>query len=617
MIPLSNSVGRSWPALATSRFWRGARRRIDLVRLGAGAAVVSALALLQPSVSAGAEPIQLKIVGGLSGVSQFTKLERPFWLSMSAEFLQPGAAFEDIMRRGAAIGQYPQAEGRIDEFVAEVLTWHRACKGSQERLLPDGRWLLITERRMSEGLVVGIRTEITALKEALGELAAANKALTDRDRALEFIAHHDDLTKIPNRALFRKRLEEMLGGLASSEPGLALLYLDLDRFKDVNDTLGHPVGDVILQEVARRLLAEAGSRQPVFRLGGDEFAVICLSTRLPADAESLSQRLIEALSRPYLVDGRRVDIGASVGVAVAYEPDADSLLKNADLALYNAKSLGRSTHCLFDPELAIRLETRIAMENDLRLALSRAELEIAYQPIYDLSTDRTCGLEALMRWRHPSRGIIGPGEFIPLAEQTGLIREIGAWVLRRACQDVASLPHGLKVAVNMSPLQLTADNLVATVVDALSGAGLKPTRLELEITETALVGSEGGTIANLHALSALGIGIALDDFGTGYSSLSHLRSFPLRKIKIDQSFVREMVTRADSLAIVRSVTQLAAELGMDTTAEGIETSEQLERVREAGCTQAQGYLLGRPQPLLGAVAFLDRRVPHVRSREVA
>ena len=549
--------------------------------------------------------------------------------AVSAPLLRPGVTFEEIIRGGAALGQYPEAAGRVDTFVDDLVRWHRAGAGSLERLLPDGRWLLITERRMKDGGVVGIRTDITALKNALGQLAEAeeqahraaaetrlqNDALIERDRALEHMAHHDDLTMLPNRALFRKELERQLSEALAGDRHVALLYLDLDRFKDVNDTLGHPIGDALLKEVARRLLACTGASHPVFRLGGDEFAVICRSLDAAGDAEKLSRDLIAAIDRPFAIQGRAVKVGASIGIAVADGSDADALLQNADLALYRAKARGRGVHEVFVPEMARCLQRRVEMENDLRAALVVGGFEIAYQSVVDLASERACGFEALLRWRHPDRGLVSPGEFVPLAEETGLIEEIGAWVLRNACQDVAALPGALKVAVNLSPRQLASPGLLDVVAEALGHAGLAPERLEVEITETALLGSDGYTIDNLRRLGALGLDLVLDDFGTGFSSLSHLRAFPLSKIKIDKSFVQEMETRADCRAIVASVAQLARRLGMGTTAEGVETHHQLQLVREAGCTQAQGFLLGRPQPLLAAVAGLQHgsgRLPPVR-----
>lgn len=540
----------------------------------------------------------------------------------SAPLLVKGAKFEDIIRRGVELGQYPEAEGQADEFTRKTVAWHRSGTGSMERLLPGGRWLLITERPMPDGRIVGIRTDITPLKRALAEVEFAsgqahlaaeetrrqNEALQERDRALDHLAHHDDLTGLPNRALFRKQLEAVLHD-HSSRDGVALLYLDLDRFKDVNDTLGHPVGDELLRIVARRLLDVCGSSHPVCRLGGDEFAVIFTAPKLAEAAEELSNRLVAECRAPASVDGRPVSVGASIGIAFANGQDADGLLKAADLALYQAKALGRGAHCVFTPNMATELQARVALEQDLRRALDHEQFEIAYQPIYDLASGRPSGFEALLRWFHPDRGHVSPGEFIPAAEKAGLIPEIGSFVIRRACADIAPLPEHLRIAINLSPLQIVSGSVVELIAGVLQETGLAPPRLELEVTETAFAGNDQSVADNLASLRQLGAQIVLDDFGTGYSSLSHLRNYPLSKIKIDQSFVREMGTRSDCAAIVSTVVELAGRLGMSTTAEGVETEEQLELVRRAGCTQAQGYLLGRPQAILAAVASLTRSDP--------
>ncbi len=533
----------------------------------------------------------------------------------SAPFMTRGTSFEEVIRRGAEVGQYPEAAGRVDAFVRAIVAWHREAKGSMERLLPGGRWLLITERRTADGCTVGIRTDITAIKTALADLADANAraneataealrqnaALTEREGRIRFLAHHDDLTKLPNRVLFRDELDAALRAVRAAGRALALLYLDLDRFKDVNDTLGHPTGDALLRIVAERLRACVREGDFIARLSGDEFAIVCRACDLPGDAEALSARVIAELGRPYEVLGHALVLGVSVGIAVAdAQADADTLLKQADVALYRAKAEGRGLARVFQPEMGARLRERLALEADLRQALDRRQLELAYQPIYDLGAQTLCGFECLLRWRHPGLGLVSPAAFIPVAEETGMIVEIGAWVLRQACADIAPLPAHLKVAVNLSPLQLAASDVVERVAQALAATGLAPARLELEITETALLANDRHTLEALGRLRALGARTVLDDFGTGYSSLSHLRLFPLDKIKIDRSFVQDMAVRPDSAAIVTALAGLARELGMDTTAEGVETAEQLALVRRAGCTQVQGYLLGKPQPLLAA-----------------
>ena len=537
--------------------------------------------------------------------------------SLSAPFMAAGAHFEDIIRGGAQLGQYPQATGDIEEFVQDVSFWHRQGSGSIERLLPDGRWLLITERPMRDGGIVGIRTDITALKAALAELAAAharaneaaeearqqNVALIEQESRIRFLAHHDDLTSLQNRFAFRGQIARLLPRVAEEAGAVALLFLDLDRFKDVNDTLGHPVGDLLLLSVAERLGTCVRNTDCVARLGGDEFAVLCLDPEQPQQAEALGARIIEVLSQPYFIQERTISISASVGIAIAEGPDfdADLLLKQADLALYQAKALGRGIHCVFTAEMDEQLRARLALEADLRKAIEERQFELSYQPIFDLKSSKLCGFEALLRWHHPERGLVGPAEFVPLAEETRLIVDLGEWVLRQACTDAAQLPGDLRIAVNLSPVQLIFGDAVATVREILAETGLDPARLELEITETALLANDNRNLGTLRSLKALGVRIVLDDFGTGYSSLSHLRLFPLDKVKIDSSFVRDMTAHSDSAAIVTAVAALATELGMTTTAEGIETQDQLDAVDRAGCTEAQGYLLGKPEPILQAV----------------
>jgi diguanylate cyclase (GGDEF)-like protein len=661
--------------------------------------------------------------------------------AISAHLLTPGVRFEQILRDGASLGQYPGVEGdAIDAFVRETVAWRRSNAGSLERLLPDGIWLLIRERRIPTGGFVGIRTDITAIKraasdlalanqrvgEAMAELQQQNETLVERDHALRtqnmlfdaalnnmsqgllmmdsdhrlivcnrrfldmfrigasqcspgttaatlfrtieasgglghesarytyeqhellagsqrpgsfvvteddrfalsvlqrqlpdggwiatyedvterhraegrihFMAHHDSLTRLPNRVLFRNSMEHALRQLGETGRRLALLYLDLDRFKLVNDTLGHPTGDALLEAVADRLRDCVRSSDFVARLGGDEFAIIHSSPRLHDTATGLATRIIGALSAPYRIGDRSVEVGVSVGIAIANnaEVDSDTLLKNADVALYQAKARNRGTYCIFEPEMEMRLHARMTFESDLRTALGDNQFVVYYQPFFNLNNGALSGFEALLRWKHPDRGLVPPGQFIPIAEETGLIKPIGAWLIRQVCADAARLPSHLKIAANLSPVQLEDGEIVDVLTQSLAQSNLPPERIEVEITESALLNNSAATVALLLRLNRMGISIALDDFGTGFSSLSYLRSFPFNKIKIDRLFVSEMTTRGDCAAIVSSVVMLARKLGMTTTAEGVETEEQLRLVREAGCTIVQGYLLGRPQPL--------------------
>ncbi|MFG1361341.1 bifunctional diguanylate cyclase/phosphodiesterase [Xanthobacter pseudotagetidis] len=530
--------------------------------------------------------------------------------SRLSPFLVPGERFEDILRKGIEVGQYPEAATDVEAFVAERLHWHRGGSGGIERLLPDGRWVLMTERLTADGGIVGIRTDITDLKTALAELAEANArateaaaearrqniALRERESRIRFLAHHDDLTGLPNRILFRERVAEALDTAFDQGGQLALLYLDLDRFKDVNDTLGHPAGDALLRAAAERLTACVASPELVARLSGDEFAVISLAARQPQAAEELSRRIIAVLAEPYAVLGHAISISVSVGISVApgAGTDADTLLKHADLALYQAKARGRGTLCVFAAEMDIHLRARLEMELDLSQALAKGQLELAYQPIFTVASGRLCGFEALLRWNHPRRGLIDPAFFVPLAEESRAIVEIGAWAMRGAMADAAKLPDHLRLAINLSPIQIGFGNIVETVRDALRESGVAPGRIELEITETALFANDQPILDILLGLRESGVRIVLDDFGTGYSSLARLRLLPLDKIKIDRSFVHDAGAQSSGEAIIEAIAALASRLGMATTAEGIETPEQWDMVRRARCTEAQGFLLGKP-----------------------
>jgi diguanylate cyclase (GGDEF)-like protein len=392
-----------------------------------------------------------------------------------------------------------------------------------------------------------------------------------------------------------------------------VLCLDLDHFKAVNDTLGHPVGDALLRTVGERLRSVLRETDTVARLGGDEFAVLqgAGGDPQPQAASALAKRVVDLVGRPYALEGHLVNVGASVGVALAPADgeDADALLKAADLALYRAKEEGRGTWRFFEPGMDARMRARRALELDLRKALALREFELAYQPQLDLGSDRVAGFEALLRWQHPERGLIPPAEFVPLAEEIGLIAPIGEWVLRTACREAAGWPEGVGVAVNLSPAQFKSHHLVPAVRAALAASGLPGRRLELEITEGVLLQDNEANLATLRELRALGVRVAMDDFGTGYSSLSYLRSFPFDKIKIDRSFVSGLATDPESAAIVRAIAGLGASLGMATTAEGVETAEQMRRIRAEGCLQVQGYLVSRPVPAAEVAALIARSGP--------
>ena len=419
-------------------------------------------------------------------------------------------------------------------------------------------------------------------------------------------ARQDPLTGLPNRLLLQERLSEALVRLHRNAESCAILLVDLDRFKPVNDTLGHPIGDALLKKVADRLRSTVRPTDTVARIGGDEFVILQTGVREASDTQALARRLVDLIGRTYMVDGHLLTIGASVGVALApHDGDsAETLLKNADLALYRAKLDGRGTYRFFEPEMDARMQARRRLELDMRQALARREFQLHYQPQMQLEGDRLIGCEALIRWHHPERGTISPLDFIPLAEEIGLIVPIGDWVIRQACRDAMTWPEHMSVAVNVSPAQFKSDRLVETIMSALAGSGLPARRLEVEITEGVLLQENEKTLRTLHRLRELGVRVSMDDFGTGYSSLSYLRSFPFDKIKIDRSFVKDLSGRPDGDAIIRAIAGLGRSLGMTTVAEGVETPEQMQRVREEGCTDVQGYLISKPIPAENLISFL-------------
>ncbi|HXF55355.1 MAG TPA: EAL domain-containing protein [Hyphomicrobiaceae bacterium] len=448
-----------------------------------------------------------------------------------------------------------------------------------------------------------------------GGWVATHEDITERrqfEARIEHMAHYDGLTDLPNRVLFRERLERALAGTRRGDRPFAVMLLDLDRFKEVNDTLGHASGDALLKAVADRLRRCVRESDTVARLGGDEFAVLESVEDGASNAAALAERIVTALCTPFDLNGQMVSIGTSIGIALAPADgtDPDQLLKNADLALYRAKNDGGDTYRYFEPEMNRRMQIRRDLERDLRRAVANGELELHYLPLVNLKDDRICGFEALLRWNHPTHGRVTGRDLIPLAEETGLITTIGEWVLRQACTDAASWPEHLKVAVNISPAQFKYRNLVQTVVSALTGAGLQPQRLELEIAERVLLQDGDTVFAILNRLHELGVRIALDDFGTGYSSLSNLRRFPFDKVKIDRQFVSDLSeANVDAVSIVRAVARLGDSLGIATTAEGVETKEQLERVRKESCTEMQGYFIWPPCPAKEVAMLFPNHLP--------
>jgi len=444
-----------------------------------------------------------------------------------------------------------------------------------------------------------------------GGWVTTHEDITERRSAeakISFMALHDALTNLPNRQLFQQQIESLLVRLPRNRK-FAVFCLDIDRFKSVNDTLGHAVGDKLLRQVAERLRGCMGEGDTLARLGGDEFAVLQASFEQPKDAVALAARLIESASAPFNLDGHQVTISASVGIAIAPADaaDADQLFKAADTALSRAKKDGCGTYRFFETGMDTLLQMRRALELDLRKALANGEFELYYQPLVNVEKQEISGFEALIRWNHPERGLILPLDFIPLAEETALVAPIGEWVLHQACAEAMKWPGEINVAVNLSPVQFKMQNLSEMVMGALAQSGLPARRLELEITEAVLLADTKSTLETLHQLRSLGVRIAMDDFGTGYSSLSYLRSFPFDKIKIDQSFLHDFASNAGSKAIIRAVVGLGSSLGMTTACEGVETQDELEYLKREGCTEAQGYFFSKPKPAGDVLMLLSKQ----------
>ncbi|WP_244567898.1 bifunctional diguanylate cyclase/phosphodiesterase [Bradyrhizobium erythrophlei] len=498
---------------------------------------------------------------------------------LSPDVVKPGCSFRDVIRHRQETGSFT---GDLDAYCNEVLHDIGRSKNA------------IVET--SDGRLIEISNEPVAS----GGWLATHEDVTERIRAEEQIAHlahYDALTDLPNRVLMRGHLEQRVAELAQGKP-FAILYVDIDEFKGVNDSFGHEIGDELLRHVAARLRGCVGPQDLVARLGGDEFAIVKAETRDRGQLTTLAEQILQSLRNPAQCKGQEIPIEASIGIVVAPDDgrNVEELLKNADLAMYAAKSDGRRTYRFYVPELDARQKTRRQMEIDLRQALAREQLEIHYQPLVDLATDTVAGCEALLRWYHPERGMISPADFIPVAEDTGLINEIGDWVLKRACAEAAGWPGHIRLAVNVSPVQFRTKTLALRVATALRDSGLAPDRLELEITEAVLIRDDDEALVILHQLRALGVRIALDDFGTGYSSLSYLRRFPFDKIKIDRSFVSDIGDAEGSSMIVQAVVNMASACRMSTTAEGVETEMQREILRGLGCSEMQGYLFSPAVP---------------------
>jgi diguanylate cyclase (GGDEF)-like protein len=499
---------------------------------------------------------------------------------LTREQVRPGTTVRQVLQARLSNGCYVTSEPRqlADRLIAQF-----GKIASEVHELADGRIVNVSYRQTANGGHV-----------------ITHQDITDQRRSEAKIVHmalHDALTDLPNRVLLNERLEHALARVRRGEM-VAVHLLDLDHFKTVNDTLGHPTGDKLLKMVTERLRRLVRETDTIARMGGDEFAVLQTAIAQPADATVLALRIIETVSAPFDLDGTQVVIGTSVGIAVgpADGTTPDQLIRNADLALYRAKGDGRSTYRFFGPEMDAQMQVRRSMEHDLRKALAGGEFELHYQPVVNLANDEISCVEALIRWHHPEKGLVPPNTFIPVAEEIGFIIQLGEWAIREACSAARSWPDNVKVAVNLSPVQFRNPGFRAIVVNALAESGLPAERLELEITEGMLLQDSEATLDTLYQLRALGVRIAMDDFGTGYSSLSYLQSFPFDKIKIDRSFVKDIAEGVGSLNIVRAVAAMANGLGMTTTAEGVETKEQLDTVRAEGCTEMQGFLFSRPLP---------------------
>ncbi len=494
----------------------------------------------------------------------------------------PGTPLTEIVDLGFEAGSIPEMSR--DEY----LHWRTnvAISGEpSDRIIEmrNGRTFKIRHRPLPDLGWVATHEDITEQRQA--EIKIAH------------MAHHDALTDLANRVLLNERLESALATFRDGEM-IAVHHLDLDQFKAVNDTFGHPAGDQLLKIVAERLRGLVRTTDTIARMGGDEFVVLQAPIADPTEASALAQAIIELMSMPYDLNGHQAVVGASIGIAVSPGDGSscDNLLRNADLALYRAKADGRGTFRFFEPVMDLQMQTRRTMELDLRKALPAGQFELYYQPVVNVASNEIRGFEALIRWNHPERGMIAPATFIPLAEEIGFIVPLGEWVIRQACIAAAKWPEDIHVAVNISAVQFRSPDLMKVIVGALAASGLDPARLELEITETVLLHSKEATLAVLHQLRALGVRIAMDDFGTGYSSLTYLQCFPFDKIKIDRSFVKDVTENKGSLNIVRAVAALANGMGMTTTAEGVETQDQLDRIAAEGCTEMQGFLFSRPIP---------------------
>jgi diguanylate cyclase (GGDEF)-like protein len=512
---------------------------------------------------------------------------------VSPDVAKPGCTMQRLIGHRKETGSF---EGDVDAFCSAIISNVKLGKMTHQITeAPDGRAIQIINQPLLAGGWVATIEDITERKRA--------------EERVTHLAHYDSLTSLPNRTLFHDRLKRELADIVPGEQ-LAVLYIDIDEFKSVNDTLGHQIGDELLKSVAVSLRDCVEAKDFVARLGGDEFAIVQTAIKTDAEVIDLATRVFNAIRAPYECLGHQVTTDASVGIALApqHGTDLDQILKNADLAMYAAKAAGRRTYRYFESDMDARVKERRNLEIDLRQAMIDGGLEVYYQPCVSLWDNKVTGCEALLRWRHHERGMISPAEFIPIAEDTGLINQLGEWVLTTACAEAASWPDDIRLAVNVSPVQFRSGTLALKVVAALAASGLPAQRLELEITEAVLIRDDDAALAVLHQLRALGVRIALDDFGTGYSSLSYLQRFPFDKIKIDRCFITDIAEPEGSSPIVQAVVNIAAARHMTTTAEGVETEQQRELLRSLGCSEMQGYLFSPPRPAAEIETLLHRQV---------
>ena len=519
--------------------------------------------------------------------------------SLPDELARPGARWQDILAHWMKTFGYRALDDEdvLDLDYDDILEQHRAIDPTKNattstRRLGDGRVILVRHQPIKEGGWVATHEDITARHKA--------------EEQQSHMARHDALTGLANRLLFLERMERAVVGLQRGD-GFAILCIGLDHIKSANDALGHAVGDALLREIALRLNASVLGSDTVARIGGGEFAILQAGIAGPDEPGDLAQHLLDVLARPYEIEGHQINIEVSIGIALAPRDETAGpllLLRQADIALSRAKAEGGKVWRSFEAAMDAELQSRRELEIDLRKALVNNEFEVYFQPIHDAKRKSIRSFEALVRWRHPNRGMVSPAEFIPLAEQTSLVAPIGEWVLRTACKEAIDWPSDVRVSVNLSACQFRVNDLIGTVRKALADTGLPAGRLEIEITESVLLEASGDNLATLHALRELGVKIAMDDFGTGYSSLSYLQSFPFDKIKIDQSFVRN-IDKRDAREIVRAIANLGRTLGITTTAEGVETEDQLKAMIEYHCTEVQGYLFSPPVPASEVRGLLD------------